>query len=152
MTPPDPTDPTTTRRPDADRSIGDDPRQIREHLMRSRHLAHTHGLPSVVVGVAGRAGDRMIPEFLSFVESALRVEDSIFRMTRDRAVLFLADVDREQADGIVRRLLDDFAGRFPSVHPAAPVMGFYQVEPGCAELSVKEVLPAVFPGPGTSTH
>jgi hypothetical protein len=136
----------------SDPSLGEDPRRIREHLMRSCDLATTHGLPSVVVGLAGGAGDRMTPEFLTFVESALRVEDNIFRMTRDRAVLFLADVDREKANEILERLLVEFEGRFPSARPPTPSLGFYDVAPGCRELAVKDVLPAVFPTPSEPTH
>jgi hypothetical protein len=131
--------------------LGDDPLRIREHLLRSRELANNHGLPSVVVGLAGSEGDRMAPDLLGYVESALRVEDAIFRMTRERAVLFLADVDREQARGIVERLLSEFAAKFPTAAQPALRMGFFQVEPGCAELAVKEVLPAVFP-PGGAAH
>ena len=118
--------------------LGDDPRRIREHLVRSRELANTHGLPCVVVGIAGAGDDMMTPEF---------VEDAIFRMTRERAVLFLVDADRDKAQGIVERLIEDFSDRFPAVDPPRPGLGYYQVEPGCAELLVKDVLPAVFFGP-----
>jgi hypothetical protein len=126
-------------------SLGDDPRQIREHLVRSRELANTHGLPCMVVGLAGAADDLMTPEFLNYVESALRVEDAIFRMTRERAVLFLADADRDKAQAIVERLLREFGSEFPTVDPPRPGLGYFAVQPGCSELLVKEVLPAVFP-------
>ncbi len=124
---------------------GDDPRQIREHLLRSCDLATSHGLPSVVVGLAGAEGDLGVPEFLTFVQSALRVEDAIFRLTRERAVLFLADVNRGQATEIVQRLASDFAGRFPAVAEPDLVIGTFEVEPGQRTLLVKDVLPAVFP-------
>lgn len=132
--------------------LGEDPLRIREHLLRSRELANTHGLPSVVVGIAGCEGDRMAPDLLGYVESALRIEDAIFRMTRERAVLFLADVDREQARGIMERLLSDFASKFPVTTQPEVRMGFFQVEPGCDELAVKEVLPAVFPPARGQAH
>jgi hypothetical protein len=132
--------------------LGEDPIRIREHLVRSRELANIHGLPSVVVGIAGSEGDLMIPELLGFIESALRVEDAIFRMTRERAVLFLADVDLDQAGRIVDRLISEFSARFPSAAQPGMRMGFFQVEPGCAELAVKEVLPAVFPAASGPSH
>ena len=124
---------------------GDDPRQIREHLIRSCDLATSHGLPSVVVGLAGREGDLAVPEFLTFVQSALRVEDAIFRLTRERAVLFLADVNRDRATEIVQRLSADFASRFPAVSEPDLVIGTFEVQPGQRTLLVKDVLPAVFP-------
>lgn len=130
---------------ESDRS--DDPRRIRDYLARSCQLANAHGLPSMVVGFAVREGDLMADELLDFVESALRVEDSIFRMTRERAVLFLADVDRDQAAGIVRRLLDEFQARFALRMPAAVSLGYFEVTPGVDELPVRAVLPAVFPAP-----
>ena len=127
-------------------AIGDDPRRIREHLLRSCELATTHGLPSVVVGVAGHEGDLLAPELISFMQSALRVEDTIFRMTRERAVLFLADVDRAQGEAIVSRLLAEFARRFPAARAPQVALGFFEVRPGCGMLLVKDVLPAVFAG------
>ena len=72
-------------------------------------------LPSVIIGIAGPDGDLMFPELADFVESALRVEDSIFRVTRERAMLLLADVDRTRAGEILDRLLEDFRQRFPTV-------------------------------------
>ena len=126
-------------------SLGDDPRRIREHLSRSRALAHSHGLTSVVVGVAGDEGDRFAPELIDYVASALRVEDAIFRLTRERALLFLADVDQSQAANVLERLVREFAARFPAAQEPRVAFGFYEVEPGCPELLVKEVLPAVFP-------
>lgn len=132
--------------------LGEDPLRIREHLVRSRELANIHGLPSVVVGVAGSDGDLMVPELIGFMESALRVEDAIFRMTRERAVLFLADVNLEQATGIVDRLVSDFSAKFPAASQPGIRMGFYQVEPGCDELAVKDVLPAVFPPARDRSH
>lgn len=126
-------------------ALGDDPREIREHLLRSCELANDHGLSSVVVGVAGPEGDLLAPELITFMQSALRVEDSIFRMTRERAVLFLADADRARAEEIVARILEDFARRFPASDPPRIALGYFEVRPGCATLLVKDVLPVVFP-------
>ncbi len=123
----------------------DDPRRIREHLRRTCELASTLGVPSVVVGLAGAEGDRMAPALIDFVESALRVEDGIFRMTRERAVLFLADVGRDGAEEIVARLLDGFVERFPSASDPGIRLGYYAAAPDCGDLLVKDVLPAVFP-------
>ena len=128
---------------------GDDPRQIREHLLRSQSLADTHGLPSVVVGLAAPEGHQLAPELIEYVESALRVEDAVFRMTRERAVLFLADVNRERAGEILERLVADFGARFAATNPPTVALGFYEVEPGRAQLAVRDVLPAVFPPPGS---
>jgi ABC-type molybdate transport system ATPase subunit len=131
-------------------ALGDDPLRIREHLHRSRRLAHEHGLPSVVVGIAADEGDQLAPELLAYVESALRVEDAVFRLTRERAVLFLADVDRERAGEIMDRIVHEFAQRFPAVALPRVCLGFFEVAPGCAELLVRDVLPAVFPPPDGS--
>jgi len=130
----------------------DDPRQIREHLLRSCHLARTHGLPSVVVGLAGAEGDLLAPELIDYLESALRVEDAIFRMTRERAVLFLADVNRAQAEGIVARLVHEFSERFPAASLPEVSLGYFQVDPGSSELLVRDVLPAVFPPRSVPPH
>lgn len=123
----------------------DDPRRLRALLERSQKLAHEHGLPSVVVGLAGREGDLLLPELLRFIESALRVEDAIFHLTRERAVLFLADVDEGQAAGIVDRFVAGFRERFASAGPPALDRGFQVVRPGGPELPLKDVLPTVFP-------
>jgi len=131
---------------------GDDPRQVREHLLRSCHLARAHGLPSVVVGLAFAEGDLLAPELIDYLESALRVEDAIFRMTRERAVLFLADVDRAQAEGIVARLVREFNGRFPAASLPEVSLGYFQVDPGSNELLVRDVLPAVFPPRRAAPH
>ncbi len=123
----------------------DDPRQLRDHLARTRDLATRHGLPSVVVGLAAREGDLMAPDLLDFIESELRIEDAIFRMTRERAVLFLADVDRSQAESVVERLLEAFQGRFAAIGREPVRLGFVEVPPGVADLPVRDVLLGAFP-------
>jgi len=134
-------------------ALSDDPREIREHLLRSCELANHHGLPSVVVGVAGSEGDLLAPELIGYMQSALRVEDAIFRMTRERAVLFLADVDRSRAEEIVARLLHEFGRRFPAASSPRICLGYFEVRPGCEQLLVKDVLPAIFSSPDRSrTH
>jgi len=122
----------------------DDPRRLRELLERSCELANQHTLPSVIVGVAGAEGDLLFPELIDYIESALRVEDAVFRMTRERTVLFLADVDRARALEILERLLSDFRERFPSARAPAVALGFYELAPRAERPALKEVLPVVF--------
>ncbi len=130
----------------------DDPRRLRELLERCCDLANEHTLPSVVVGVAGVEGDLLFPELVDYIESALRVEDAVFRMTRERAVLFVADVDRGRALEIVERLLADFRERFPTARAPDVSLGFYQVAPGMQRPALKEVLPAVFDPVGSAVR
>jgi hypothetical protein len=121
----------------------DDPRRLRELLDRCVALAAEHAVPSVVVGLAGDESDPLFPELVDFLASALRMEDTVFRLTRERAVLFLADVDRGQVESILERLRADFRERFPDVRSPRVELGYYEIAPG-AQLALKEVLPAVF--------
>src|SRR5882672_4389642 len=91
-----------------------DPRRLREPMERAEKLAREHGLRSVVVGLAGFEGDTLFPEIVDYIESALRIDDSVFRLTRERVVLLLTDVDVEKASAIVHRLLGEFRENFPS--------------------------------------
>ncbi len=122
----------------------DDPRRLREMLGKAVDLASDHALHCVVVGLAGREGDLLFPEVIDFVESALRVDDAIFRMTRERVVLFLADVDRERAGEIVERLLEGFRERFAPTVDASVDLGYFEISPGATGVTIKDVLPAVF--------
>lgn len=122
-----------------------DPRRLRELLERAVSLASSDGVRSVVVGVAGRDGDPLIPEFMDFVESALRVEDSIFRMTRERSVLFLTDVDRSRAEGIVGRLLESFSEQVSVTKPPGVKLGFAEIPPGPTAPLLRDVLLEAFP-------
>ena len=122
----------------------DDPRRLREMLGKAVDLASDHALHCVVVGLAGREGDLLFPEVIDFVESALRVDDAIFRMTRERVVLFLADVDRERAGEIVDRLLHGFRERFAPTVDASVDLGYFEISPGAIGVTIKDVLPAVF--------
>jgi hypothetical protein len=121
-----------------------DPRRLRELLVRTGALAREHAIPSVVVGLAGREGDMLVPEMLRYIESALRMEDAIFRMTRERAVLFVSDVDLSNAERIVDRLIHGFQERFPTLEPVDVSLGYYEVAPGAREISAKEILPSIF--------
>ena len=125
-----------------------DPRRLRELLERVVGITLEHGVPSVVVGVAGADGDPMISEFMDYVESALRMEDTIFRMTRERSVLFLTDVDQARAEGIVDRLAESFAESFPAAKPPAVSLGFCQISPDERVPLLRDVLLDVFPARG----
>jgi hypothetical protein len=82
--------------------------------------------------------------------SALRVDDGVYRMTRERAVVLLADVAGTRAPEVVDRVLGDFRERFPtSVSPAIAV-GFYEVAPEEDDLTAKHVLPQIFATPPPS--
>jgi hypothetical protein len=122
----------------------DDPRRLREILSRAAALAFAHDVPSIVVGFTAHESDRLFPDFVAFVESELRVEDCVFRLTRDRALLFLTDVDPEQGRGVVERLVATFQREFPAVAGPALRIRYFEVAPGTEDLTVKEVLPAVF--------
>jgi hypothetical protein len=122
----------------------DDPRRLRDVIGRVQALAAEHAVSSVVVGFAAREGDRLFPDFVSFVESELRVEDSIFRLTRERALLFLTDCDPHQARSVVERLTDGFLREFPAASAPPMQVRYLEITPTGEELSVKQVLPAVF--------
>lgn len=137
----------TTSRSDAksEQRARTDPRRLRELMGRVSALAQEHGVGSVVAGVAGRDGDLQISEFMDFVESALRIEDTIFRMTRERSVLFLTDVTRAQAEEVVERLLQSFAEQTAAPKPPAVALGFATVEPGGELPLLRDVLLDAFP-------
>ncbi|MDJ0852148.1 MAG: hypothetical protein QNK04_27580 [Myxococcota bacterium] len=122
----------------------DDPRKLRDLLTRAAELAHDHSVHTTVVGMASSEGDALFPEFVDFVESALRMDDAIFRMTRERSVLLLSDVDRSGADEILSRLLADFRANFANLEDPEIRYGYFEVEPGAGEISVKRVLPTLF--------
>jgi GGDEF domain-containing protein len=111
---------------------------------RASDLARGHQVTSVFVGIAGREGDFLAPEFIDFVESALRMEDAIFRLIRERAVVLLADADRVQAEEIFERLRGDFAARFGSLMEFKVDLGYFQVNGHGGHATAKVVLPAIF--------
>jgi hypothetical protein len=125
-------------------TCNDDPRRLRELLGKVSDLAGEHSLTSVVVGMAGVEGDLVFPEIVDFVVSALRVDDSIVRMTRERSVLFLTDVDRGGAEEIMGRLLHDFIDRFPAASEPPVSLHYFEVTPANRSASLKDVLLALF--------
>ena len=130
----------------------DDPRRMRELLGHYAGLASRHDLTSVLVGLAAGEGDLLFPELVDYFESALRVDDRIFRMTRERAVLFLADVDRTRAEEIVQRGLSGFRGQLALTCDLEIALGFFQLGPGSPRVTVRDVLPTLFADPGQSLH
>jgi GGDEF domain-containing protein len=133
------------------RSHNDDPRKLRDLIQKAFNLARAYELKSVVVGMSGVEGDLVFPEIVDYVGSALRVDDGIFRMTRERAVFFLADADRERAQEIMERLLYGFQERFSSVEEQRVSLAYFEVTPGIPALTVRDVLPSLF-GTGLVTH
>jgi len=125
-------------------TMNDDPRKLSAMITRVSDLALAHSVPSVVVGLAADEGDLIFPEFVDFLSSALRVEDGLFRMTRERAVLHLADVDATQANAVMERLVSDFCDEFPAQSPPAFQMRMFEVKSGAGRLRVKDVLTEIF--------
>ncbi len=129
----------------------DDPRRLRGLLERVASLAGEHRLTSVVVGMSGLESDLLFPEVVDFVGSALRVEDTIFRMTRNRAVFFLADADEMQASEIMQRVLSGFYERFATTQKSVVSLTYFEVTPEAKDVTVKQVLPALF-APAAEGH
>jgi hypothetical protein len=123
----------------------DDPRQLRVLFERAAYCSRVHKVPSVFVGVAGSEGDMLARDFLDFVESELRVEDAIFRMLRERAVLLMTDIGEDTARKVMERLAADFASRFGPSSELPLAFGYYAVDPGKTP-TVKDVLPGLFAG------
>jgi hypothetical protein len=121
----------------------DDPRQLRVLFERAAYCSRVHQVSSVFVGVAGEEGDLLARDFLDFVESELRVEDAIFRMLRERAVLLMTDIDEQTARKVMERLAADFAARFGPRAEMPCAFGYYAVAPGKTP-TVKDILPGLF--------
>ncbi|MEM9175761.1 MAG: hypothetical protein AAGC67_11040 [Myxococcota bacterium] len=126
------------------RENNDDPRKLTQMIARVSELAESHSVSSVVVGVAAEEGDLLFPEYLAYLESALRVEDQIFRMTRERAVLYLSDVDATRAAEVLVRIFGEFCDEFPTAEAPEFEQRMLEVTPGIGPISVKEVLTSVF--------
>ena len=126
------------------RQQNDDPRKLSAMIARVSELAESHAVSSVVVGVAAEEGDLLFPDYLAYLESALRVEDQIFRMTRERAVLYLSDVNATGAAEVLVRIFSEFCDEFPTSDPPEFAQRMLEIQPGVGELSVKEVLTSVF--------
>jgi hypothetical protein len=121
----------------------DDPRQLRVLFERAALCSRVHKVPSVFIGVAGDEGDLLARDFLDFVESELRVEDAIFRMLRERAVLLMTDIEEETARKVMERLRADFASRFAPSTELPFTFGYFVVLVGKTP-TVKDVLPSLF--------
>lgn len=128
----------------------DDPRKLRDLLQRVSSLASEHRLTSVVVGMSGLESDILFPEIVDFIGSALRVDDTIFRMTRNRAVFFLADADEMQASEIMERVLSGFHERFATTQKTLVSLTYFEVTPESKDVTVKRVLPVLFAPPADS--
>ena len=126
------------------RDNNDDPRKLTQMIARVSELAESHAVSSVVVGVAADEGDLLFPDYLAYLESALRVEDQIFRMTRERAVLYLSDVDATRAAEVLIRIFGEFCEEFPPAEAPEFEQRMLEVTPGIGPISVKEVLTSVF--------
>ena len=128
-------------------SMNDDPRRLRVFIHRATELASLHSVPSVLVGLRAREGDLLFPEFVDYLQATLRVEDGIFRMTRERVVLHVADVDRSQTEDVLQRLISDFNEQYPSTADAEFEVRCVEIKPGLGDLSVKDVLTDLFTPP-----
>jgi hypothetical protein len=124
--------------------MNDDLGKLNSLLTRATELAQVHSVSSVVVGIAAPEGDGLFPDFVAFLQSALRVEDGIFRLTRERAVIHLADVELVDGQMVLDRLVDGFRDEFPAVDPPSFETRFFDVLPGTGALKVKEVLTEIF--------
>ena len=128
-------------------SMNDDPRRLRSLINKAAELASEHSVPSVLVGLKAQERELCFPEFIDFLQAALRVEDGIFRMTRERVVLHLADVDRSKAEEVLHRLIAEFNDQYPSMTDAEFDVRCVEVKPGLGDLRVKDVLTDLFTPP-----
>jgi hypothetical protein len=133
-----------------DQPRNDDPRKLRGLLSKALDLAGDHQLTSVVVGMSGLADDLLFPEVVDFVGSALRADDSIFRMTRNRAIFFIADIDPTRAAEIMERVINGFRERFAPADQPDLSLSYFEVTPGMKNLTLKDILPALFAPPPES--
>ena len=124
--------------------VSDDPRMLRTVIDRASELAEKRGIVSVMVGLAAPEGDALFPEFVAFCRSALRMEDRIVSLTRERTLLHLADVDGAAASEILARLQTSFEQEFPSPLERAIDIHFFELTPEVAPVSVRTVLVSVF--------
>ena len=126
------------------RPVSDDLQKLREMLSRATALVLEHGLPCVLVGMSTPEGQPEFPEVVDFVESELRVEDAIFRLTRERVVLFIADCDGRSARDITKRILLGYCERSSRLRLPNVTLSYLEVGPGTGALTVKDVLRALF--------
>ncbi|MBW2272757.1 MAG: hypothetical protein JRG96_05770 [Deltaproteobacteria bacterium] len=125
--------------------MNDDPRKLSALITRVADLAENHSVGSMILGLVAEEGDQTFPEFADFLQAALRVEDGIFRMTRERVLLHLTDLDPTRARVVFGRILDDFQDEFPAMSEPAFQVHYFEVKPGTKELRTKDILTEVFP-------
>jgi hypothetical protein len=124
--------------------LNDDPRKLRSLIERASVLATRHDVPSVMVGLIAQPGDLRFPDFVDFLQGSLRVEDGVFRMTRERVVVHLADIEKTQAKNVLDRLLARFHEDFPQLSESSFTTYYVEIRPGEGEPTVKDVLPSLF--------
>ena len=127
--------------------VNDDPRKLSAMIARAGDLAESHEVASVVVGLVAQPGDGRFPEYVDYLQGALRVEDAIFRMTRERAVVHLADCTEEQARKVLGRIAGEFQSEFPSLSALDFIERYIAVKPGDEKPRVKDVLTRIFAPP-----
>ena len=128
----------------------DDPRKLREMIQKASSLAAHYHLTSVMVGASGVEGDRLFCEMVDYIGSALRVDDVICRLTRERAVFLLADADRERAAEIIERLMNGFRSHFTPARDPHVDLAFIEVTPDRPGLTVRDLLLSLFEPASTS--
>jgi len=126
------------------RPDNDDPRKLREMIQKAASLATHYDVTSVMIGAAGAPGDRLFSEMVDYIGSALRVDDAICRLTRERAVFLVADADRDRAAEIIERLMNGFRASFTPVRDPHVDLAFFEVTPSMPDLTVRDVLPTLF--------
>ena len=137
----------------AARPDNDDPRKLREMIQKASSLAANYDLTSVMVGASGAPGDRLFSEMLDYIGSALRVDDVICRLTRERAVFLFSDADRERAAEIIERLMNGFRSHFTPARDPHVDLAFFEVTPAQPDITVRDVLPSLFePATTPVTH
>jgi hypothetical protein len=122
----------------------DDPRRLSAMIARVSELAESHAVHSVVVGVTAEEGDALFPDYLAYLKSALRVEDQIFRLTRERVVLYLSDLDASRAAEVLVRIFSEFCDEFSTTERPEFAQRMLEIRPGIGTLSVKDVLTSIF--------
>jgi hypothetical protein len=122
----------------------DDPRKLSAMVAHAAELAESHEVGSVLMGLKAETGDRRLPDYVNYLQSSLRVEDRIFRMTRERTVVLLADCSVEKAEKILSRLMGEFMDEFPNLTEPRFEQRFVEVKPDGEPPKVKDVLTQVF--------
>jgi hypothetical protein len=130
--------------------MSDDPRMLREVVDHASWLATNEALHSVFVGLSAREGDLSFPEFIAYCRAGLRMEDRIISLTRDRTVLYLADIDEAGASAVCGRLQAEFERDFPMPTRMEFVLHRFSLTPENAPVTVRSILTSIFPGPVSS--